>query len=66
MLPSIEGSSGKLPSSQGIIGRLFCSKVDKKCKIAEIRILQGFCPVFGSYQYVENKIFACSSLIQGV
>ena len=28
--PSNEGSSGKLPSSQGIIGRLFRSKVDKK------------------------------------
>ena len=28
-IPSIEGSSGKLPSSQGIIGRLFCLKVNK-------------------------------------
>ena len=32
-LPSIEGSSGKLPSSQGIIGRLFLSKVDKNIYI---------------------------------
>ena len=41
--PSIEESSGKLSSLQGIIGRLFCSKVDK--------IIYSFLTRFGVFNW---------------